>query len=314
MVNTSFPSISKNGGVFLGSLGFAFLLWFLFYFSRDYSEVISLPIQLYTHYNGSIQKNSRLSLIQVRVQGRGWLITQYDHNKEKEPILISGDYSHQSILHLKPFLSQINKGLPAGLQVVEIKTDSISLQKRDEISKKVPLHLGFQISFQKQYYFSGLTRIHPDSVMISGPRSIIRNLSSWKLPNVQLNNLNKSLDTNIRLLNNSIPEVSVNPVDAQVQIHIDRFTENVISLPIKILNNEEGLSINLIPSHVEVSYLVPLSYFTSVREELFEVQVDLNQWKRNHRNNQLTVKLVRFPDFIRIIKISPTQEDFIIYP
>jgi hypothetical protein len=169
------------------------------------------------------------------------------------------------------------------------------------------------VNFQKQYYFSNPARIYPDSVLIVGPASMIKNIQSWTVPHIHWMGLNHSVDTAVYLGNNRSPEIRLNPEYARIKINVDRFTESIISLPIKILNNEEGKAINLFPSRVEISYLVPLSYYSTVREDLFETDVDLSDWKKNPWIGKLKVNLVRSPDFIRIIKKNPTQVDFLIY-
>jgi len=313
MASSLFPSIPRNGGVFLGSLFFATVIWFLFYFSKDYSLKVWVPVRLLDTVSFGKLEKSGIHPVYIQIHGRGWLLTQFNSQKNKEPIYLKGDFRIRRILKLKGFLQEINNQLPTGIHCEEILSDSIVLRKIVQHSKKVPLQISYQVSFQKQYYYSNQARIYPDSVLLLGPDSILKKIHSWKMSSILLNSLNHSVDTMIRLSSKRIPEVRVSPEFARINIHVDRFTENLINLPIKILNNEEGRAINLLPSRVEITYLVPLSYYFTVREDLFEAQVDLNEWKKNPGLRKLRVNLIRSPDFIRIVRKNPAQVDFLIF-
>ncbi len=309
----SFPSISKNGGVFFASLIFAFVLWFLFYFSRDFTQTITLPIALVFDSRANIHKTSPIHFISVKVHGRGWLLNQFENNT-KDPIVINVGIGGQKVLKLKPYMALMNREMPPGLLIEDIMTEAIWIQNTQEINKKVPLRLKFQLNFQKQYYFSTPTRISPDSITLTGSPSLLHSISTWELPDIILNAVHKSVDTTVSLYKSRFPDISVNPSSTNLQIHVDRFTESVLNLPIKILNPEEGKNLTLIPSHVEIRYLVPLSYYSSVREDLFEAQVNLEEWKQNKQIHRLKIAITRSPDFVRVVKLSPILADFIIYP
>lgn len=307
------PSIPRNGSVFMGSLLLATVLWFLFYLSRDFSLKVWVPIRLMDTVSSLKLNRGGIYPVLIRIQGRAWLINQYENLKKKDPLVIKGNFKFRNSLKIRNYYLEINNQLPSGIQCEDILTDSLILKKMVEFSKKIPLQMGYQVSFQKQYYFSNPARIYPDSITIIGSEFLIKGIQSWKLPNIQFNALNHSVDTLIPLTNSRIPDLRILPESARINIHVERFTENLISLPLKILNNEEGKTVSLLPSRVEITYLVPLSYYFTVRENLFETNVDLAEWKKNPGVGKLKVNLVRYPDFIRIVKKDPTIVDFIIY-
>ena len=57
--------------------------------------------------------------------------------------------------------------------------------------------------------------------------------------------------------------------------------------------------------------MVALSSYQQVNEDFVEAVVDLNEW-RLQKHDQLTVKLTRFPDYCKLVKVSPEKIDFII--
>jgi hypothetical protein len=57
--------------------------------------------------------------------------------------------------------------------------------------------------------------------------------------------------------------------------------------------------------------LIPLSKYQETDRSDFELFVDLNNWKENGYT-QLPVRIMRIPEFSRLIKIEPQTLDFII--
>jgi len=60
-----------------------------------------------------------------------------------------------------------------------------------------------------------------------------------------------------------------------------------------------------------VTFTTALSRYPEMTEDLFEATADLNLW-REHDYSTLPVRLIRFPPFCKIVKISPSNIDFII--
>src|SRR3546814_15225984 len=71
-----------------------------------------------------------------------------------------------------------------------------------------------------------------------------------------------------------------------------------------ILNNKDDYEVTLVPSEINVTYYVPLSRYTEVDPEDFRITADLDEWQEKNKN-VLTVRLERFPDFIRIVRSKP---------
>lgn len=105
--------------------------------------------------------------------------------------------------------------------------------------------------------------------------------------------------------------VSIFPASVEVKIPVDEFTEKVLEIPLKVINNREYYSVKLYPRKVKVTFLVALSKYNQVNEEFIEAVVDLNEWKEL-QHHRLRVKIVRFPDFCKLVEIKPGKIDFII--
>ena len=84
-----------------------------------------------------------------------------------------------------------------------------------------------------------------------------------------------------------------------------------MSIPIKVINNQEFYRVKIVPDRVNITLLVSLSDYSDLQESDFEAVVDLNLWKEK-QVSQLPVFLVKKKGFTRIRKLDPLQVNFII--
>ncbi len=313
MSATFIPSIYKNGGTFIGSLLFAFILWILFYFSKDFKRNLIIPVQIISGLKLVNNKPYSIYPVLVKVHGRGWLINQFAE-MDHDPIALNAEFSLKGVLQLKPYLTILNQQMPKGVQIEEILTENLHVKNDQPFKKKVPLIFNYKINFQPQYNFSKKPHYYPDSVELIGSQSFIKDIKVWKVPTLFFNAMSTSLDTSIKLSNKTYPEIKVAPDKAEFFINIDRYTESQIRIPIKVIHSDTAKSLNLLPSEVTLTFLVPLSYYSTIHEDLFEAEVDLEDWKKRPNLKALKISITRFPDIIKITKIQPEEVDFVIYP
>ncbi|MCY1544849.1 hypothetical protein D9M68_807570 [compost metagenome] len=57
--------------------------------------------------------------------------------------------------------------------------------------------------------------------------------------------------------------------------------------------------------------MVALSRYDEITEDFIEATVDLNEWKQLG-HEQLDVHISRFPEFCKLVKITPSKINFII--
>ncbi|MNV84457.1 hypothetical protein D3C71_1783310 [compost metagenome] len=113
------------------------------------------------------------------------------------------------------------------------------------------------------------------------------------------------------MIQNKMKNVNIFPTSVEIKLPVDEFTEKTIEVPLKVINNKEYYDVKLYPKKVKITLLVALSKYAQINEEFIEAVVDMNEWKI-FEHDELTVKLTRFPDYCRLVKIQPAKIDFII--
>ncbi len=166
-------------------------------------------------------------------------------------------------------------------------------------------------SFVNQFGIANDIEVIPEYVTLSGPEQELKKISEWPTDTLALMNMQSTTGARVAMAQNKLKNVNIFPTSAEVKVPVDEFTEKTIELPLNVINNKEYYSVKLYPKKVKVTFLVALSKYQQINENFMDAVVDLSEWKDlNH--NQLRVKLPRFPEYCKLVRISPEKVDFII--
>jgi YbbR domain-containing protein len=119
------------------------------------------------------------------------------------------------------------------------------------------------------------------------------------------------LRANVDLQRVTEGNLSVYPRSVQVNVPVEEFTEKVLEIPVKLINNNNGMDVKIFPEKVKVTFTIALSKYEDTDEDLFEATADLDLW-RLHNYKVLPVKISKMPDYCKIVKIEPRTLDFIV--
>jgi YbbR domain-containing protein len=250
--------------------------------------------------------------VDLQVEGTGWQLLFARLRVKPPSISISLEkLNNRNFILFSEQLLGVNQQLETSQKIISVKPDTLFFDFSTRTVKKVPVKLISDLTFQTQYGITDDIKVTPSYVTVSGPVEELEKIDHWKTDTLRLRNLKSDAVARVGMLQNSLKNVNIFPSSAEVKLQVDEFTEKVIELPLKVLNNKEFYAIKLFPKKVRLTFLVSLSSYQDVDESFIEAVVDMNEW-RDLNHSQLTVKLQRFPDFCKLIKIVPGKVDFII--
>jgi len=94
---------------------------------------------------------------------------------------------------------------------------------------------------------------------------------------------------------------------AEVTVHIEQYTEMDIEVPVRA---SDSLTLRFFPETVKVKCMIPIRDYASVSSASFQVLVDTAQLHR--MEPLLRVKMAECPDHVQVVKIEPTQVEYLI--
>ncbi len=248
----------------------------------------------------------------LRFEARGWdllfnsqnlsdLVLDYDFEEEPELLISDGQLR-----------SDIFETLSSPrIKVVDCNYNELYLRLEEQLKRQVPVLLKKKISFADGFNFSDEISVEPDSVLISGPISLVETIQSWSTDSLVLLKLSESVKRVVPL---SIPprELKLSQNNVTVNLAVEKFTEKSFFIPLKIKNAPETDSLSIFPSSVNVSCVVGLSKYHDLQAEDIEFEVDLSENHMLGGKNTLPITLTRYPDYAQILNYSPKSATFFI--
>ncbi|MGY3054790.1 YbbR domain-containing protein [Pedobacter sp. UYEF25] len=250
--------------------------------------------------------------VDLQVEGSGWqlLFSRLRIKPQSIPVDLE-PLNKKDFIVFSNQINGINKQFVSSQKIISVRPDTLYFDFTKRSVKKVPIKLVKKISFANQFGLSNDIMLTPRYVTVTGPLEDLKKISVWDTDTLSLNNLSNNASIRIGMQQTHSKNINIYPARVEVKIPVDEFTEKTIEVPLKMINNKGFNSIMLYPKKVKVTFLVALNNYSQVDEDFIQAAVDVTEWKNEH-HNQFTVKIIDFPDYCKLIKVSPGKVDFIV--
>ncbi|GAB7257566.1 YbbR-like domain-containing protein [uncultured Polaribacter sp.] len=300
---------------FIGFLLVSLLIWILITFSKEYNTSIVFPVEYSNISQNKILQEAPIKEIEVLVKANGFKILRTRFNTKKIIINASSLIKKQGSKHFLLLNNQqknIAKQLPSGVELKEIAKDTIYLDVGSLVSKKVAVKPNLKLNFSVGYDLSETIKITPDSLVVSGPEVLLSELNNIELSTLDLKDLKADFTNKVAVkpLEN-YKNLKFKTKEITISGKIEKFTEGSLNIKYKIINVPEGVVINTLSKEVEFTFVVGLSNFNKINENVIKIECDFSMTTNNNLG-YLIPKLVQKPSEIKSYKITPKKIDFLI--
>lgn len=250
--------------------------------------------------------------VDLQVEGTGWQLLFAKLRIKPQSISISLDkLNSRNYILFSEQLYGVNRQLETSQKIISVRPDTLYFDFSQRAVKRVPVRLVSDFSFVNQYDISNDIVLNPNYVTLLGPQEELKKIKDWPTDTLILKKMQNTTVARIAMTRNSMKNVSIFPPSAEVKVPVDEFTEKTLDLPLSIISNREYYNIKLYPKKIRLTFLVPLSKYQLINESFIDAVVDMDEWKLR-KHSQLRVKINRFPDYCKLVKIVPEKIDFII--
>ncbi len=291
-------------------------LWTLTALSRKYTDTIILPIEFLSDKQGEILVNDLPEKLSVQVYATGFELLKHKTririfplrvNLDKYSVRRKYDTSRYDV-DCNSFFSEIESSLGGTVSVKSLSPTKLVLEYSRTSFKNVAVKPSVKVTFLPQHKLSKRITANPDSVTITGPKSILDTISSVSTTKLSLKDLSAP---ELHVLDLVYPDhVKLSATSVEVAINVERFTEHQLQIPLKLVNHSSFEEIELMEQFITVRYIVCLSAFSSVTAQSFEAVAVAPQ--KDTLPPMLEVRLLKHPENISVISINPLQVDYLI--
>lgn len=292
-------------------------IWLLNALSKNYTSVIEYPL-VYTDFPeqrvfvGELPGNLDLS-----INAPGYALVRYKIFRKPVPISFKvsaftlnrpGQDSSRAYIQTRYLKDQVSRQLPAELQLLDIKPDTLHFQFARRVSKKLPIRPAFDFQVDNQFTTKDGIILDPDSVDVSGPHLILDTLQYISTARTDLGLLTRNYDEKVRLNLHADLEYGISKVNCTIEL--EKYTEVQLSIPIEVLNLPDSLHLQAFPDKIKLTCRVGLSKYDRMDNNMIRAVVDYSTV--DDRTNELDVSISNIPVYLLGYEYYPRSVEFLI--
>jgi len=306
--------VSNRWITFLYCLFVASIFWLLIVFSKEYKAPVTFNLRYTNFPKDKMLANKLPQKVEVDVMASGFTFLGYYFDRLSDTLTLDvanlrmNPANKDFYLPVYTQAQQFENQLGSQIKISKIHLDTLHFYFDKKVVKVIPVQLNINYGFEKQFQLNGKIELKPSKIVVSGPASVMENLSVINTQQLNLFNLNKSIARTAELIiPDELKSVEFSTKKVVVKIPVEKFTEGTLELPVEVLNLPEQYLVKTFPEKVKVSYLVSLSNYGRVLADQFSLLAYYNE-----NATSLKLKLVKFPDIVHNPRIENDKVEFIL--
>lgn len=303
---------SKRALVFGLCVLLSVFFWLLTSLNTDQTAKISIPVKFTGVPANLIIEGELKQTLEVEVKSKGFNLLQSSVLPYIEiPLSLPADVvqgkTSRYVVNLENYSSYISSQLGKSTQLIRVNPDSMLLVFKAFSVKKVPVQLHPSVNFKPNYGVAGEILQSVDSVLVSGPAEALTAISVLytEIPAVAFYaNVDRTFALDLP------PDVKATPDAVKMVFPVGELTEEIIDLPILVLNLPDSLKVNLTPDRCQVKVSWPVRFSARKQKPDLRVTADLKHIREDWFRKVL-LEVEDCPPYIRVKSITPQSVDFI---
>ncbi|MEI8046605.1 MAG: hypothetical protein WCI92_04435 [Bacteroidota bacterium] len=303
--------------VFLVCLAISILMWLFIELMKDYKDEIKYNITFLNVPKDLILTNTEDSVISIEMNAQGFELLAAKYTKRQPTLTIDlstlkirpTEQGYIAFLPSAKVMDQLGSQIRFKTEIINIKPDTLFFRFSEIFRKQVPVKLDLTYTLSDQYDVTDSVSFRPQYVTVSSIKNIIDTLSFVRTQKLRLNQLDSSVFTKVALFKGpqaSLLKYSTDSVT--VLMKVEQVTEAGYTVPVSISGN--GEMVKIFPDKVEIVCRVPLSAYPHIEASDFATQVEF--LPSLIKEKKLHVNLITVPDKVRVLKIIPSEVEYII--
>jgi hypothetical protein len=266
-------TVTKNFGSKLIFMLVAIGLWLSINLEKDFETIIEIPVFVNNVQKGKTIAKTVPDKAQVKIRSKGknlllqrtgkdvFISIDASNVTDSMTFRITGDYFvNMSGSDLEPLFIYFP-------QEVEIILDNYAV-------KKIPVKLNSQYSMAAGYVRSGPFSIDPDSIVISGPASLVRPVNYAETEKIIDSGITSDYSKTLNIIKKNSSLITYSVLSVKVYQMIVRKGSNSFKIPVRVLNIPEGINLLIDPIAIDVKVTGPVNELHAIGAGDFSATAD----------------------------------------
>lgn len=304
MTNRGINKLINNWKVVLLSFLGATTFWFFNALNKDYSALISYPIEFDFQTDSVAILDPLPDKVKVDVSSGGWNLFRRTLWFSVTPIRISLDNPTDIKFLTRSTLLPIVTEHLNDLEVNYLLTDTLFINVERKEVKKVNIKVdSANISLDNNYRIISPIEISPDTVSIYAPVSVLKTLGEEYYVMLSENRIDEDTKDRVEIPLPYPDLMKAVPSQVEVTFKVERFDQERMKVPVEKINFPSSPALQLKDTMITVNYVIRRDFKEEFKEDDFGITVDYKMI--NEEDSTVIPILIYYPEKIEQITLSP---------
>lgn len=289
---------------------FAFLMWISINMNYEYTVIKEIPVVLENMKDGQALRYPVPKYLTVWFHGTGWQIASV-YLSPNVKYYIDGSSIGQELYVVTTKELPEHVKLPSGVQVENARPDSIALALDAYIEKRVPIVPHLVITNRDGYGQIGSVQLQPDSVEISGSKSLIDTVEEWPTESRKFDDRHAPISEEIALETPQTFSVDLAPTTTNVKVDIEHVAERTISgVPVSVIGAPAGREVIFIPPKMDIIVRGGIDQLAKLSSGDFRAMVEYPTLTQD--SSGIVQPILSAPPEVKVLRKTPEKFQFVI--
>lgn len=300
--------MKKKLSIIIFSILFSILIWGSVTLSEQFQSTENLKLSVINQPDGYTCGKIEPKTISIKLRAKGWQLLTL--NIGSQPAFLLSADNDSGLISFDP-LEERNENafLSSGYNILEIYPRSVSAFIEKIAYKKLKIETVADLSFADGYGLATPIRIYPDSVLVAGPESMLRDLNTLKTKPVSFSSMDTKLKIITELQNLLGFNKEINNVELtfDVQRIVEKSFENI---KVNIIDIPDDRNVVLLPNSIEVSLRGGINILGKVSAE--QIIANVNYRDIVYDSLGAVQPEIIIPDNTTLVYTKPARLNYII--
>ncbi|MEX0966657.1 MAG: CdaR family protein [Bacteroidia bacterium] len=297
--------------IFFWCILIASVYWFMKAMNKRYTSTVDMRVEYVNVPEDRTFTQALPEMLNLRVNAQGWDLFAYSLKRQVASYNLDiGNAGNTPYVVPMNNSDEIVGHLSSDVEILTVSPDTIPVMMESLEQKTVPVLLLTDSIFPKQYGLSEEISVEPDSVVVSGPKSVVQEVEHVATKKISLQNLTRSTTRQVELEKFQEANIKYSTDQVQVYLPVEKLTEGKVEVPIDIINLAPEDSVSLIPQRTTITFQTALSNYSNIYPGRFQVTVDAAAIDNSSRT-QLKISVATKPPFTYNLRLKPEYVDYI---
>ncbi len=290
------------------------MIWFINNLSESYVNYATFDLEYINAPDSLLLADISKANVNVKLKAVGFQFLGFNLKNKKILIDLSTVEKEGSNFYIPHtvFRKQIESQLPGSMSLLEMDKDTLSFNFYSTETKKVKVKPRLRINLAQNYLLDGDLKIEPDSITITGPKNEIDSINDVSTLKQNLTDLTSDFSRTVEVYKSPELENTVfSTGTVLVSGAVARFSEKILEIPIKVINEPKGMQVKIFPDKVSVVCKAKIDELKQLQSSDFQVTADYGTVE-NGNLKMLELVLAKKPKSIHSAHLNEKKVEFIL--